>query len=197
MNAPELAAQLAVAGLRYRSMIDTTVPLLPPTLANLAPFSPADGEIPGGFQLEFDDPDLVERANTGWHEWCLKRGVFDERRDFLVAVRISDRDYWWARVELDDPWDIMGAGAAGILGIRRGFPRFTMMSLDGTAIISGTDWEIGVGCICALNPQDVPKFRAFVESWADLEPPASFHREAAIRWLEAGRPKPAPTTDLA
>jgi len=182
MNEPELAASLAAAGLVYLGMEESCALLLPPTLANLATGYPPEGEPPGGVSVELSDPRLLEKANAGWYEASLEVGLFNEQREFLVAIDRGDNAWWWARVRLTDTWDIMGVGAAGVLGIRWCLPRFVMTSVDCDVIVCGTDWESSIGCLLA-RPRRSQRFRDFAVQWAEYDSTSEFERAATRRWL--------------
>lgn len=182
MNEAELTASLAAAGLTFLGMVELSAPLMPPTLANLATGYPPEGELPGGVFVELNDPQLLDKANVGWYECSLDVGLFNQEREFLVAVECEDDLWWWARVKLTEPWDIMGAGAAGALGVRRGLPRFVMMSLDGNSVVCGTDWESSIGCILA-RPRLSQRLRDFAEEWSGFDSTSEFDRTATQRWL--------------
>ncbi|WP_433543914.1 hypothetical protein ACQPZG_01475 (plasmid) [Streptomyces sp. CA-294286] len=181
------AVPLATAGLNFHGMADDAAPLVPATVAGFANcVAPADGA--RFVSVESSDPQVREKANAQWYELGRDLGLFggtDGR--FLVAVDL-DEQTWprarrWAVVSLADTWDVMGTGAAGVLGAGYLLPGFVMQSLGGEVVVRGDTWESEIGAAAVRHPHRVPVLRARATAAAtgdDL-----YQRAAAKRWLDA------------
>jgi hypothetical protein len=139
MDESNLSTSLAGAGLHLLGMVDTSEPLIPPTLAT---FVSSCGTEDGawGETVGLDHRRLREEANSLWHRMALRGGLFGEGDPrFLIAVNLSSGEsprWWWAQVQLLDEWDMVDAGAAsGVLGHGPFRPSFVMLSLDGCVIL--------------------------------------------------------------
>jgi hypothetical protein len=122
--------------------------------------------------IEQTDPDLVVRFNSDWYDLAIESGLFAIDRQFLVALSpaidpVFDRardeaddwqnpawwEYVWGLVELQENWDIAGAGAeSGILGSAYGVPGFAMSATDGSVFVVGTRWEGSIGIAVVPMP---------------------------------------------
>ncbi|WP_102923978.1 hypothetical protein [Streptomyces noursei] len=190
MDESRLTESLAEAGLKYRGVIDPATPLIPPNLAGFANSCPAE-EVADVEYLMSEDPQLLEKANSGWYRLAREGGLFAARDpEFLLAVDCAEPDeprLWrWARVSLSDQWDIAGAGAAtGILGNGSGHPAFVMLSLDGESIVRAQQGETSTEFVLVREPHHVQFFRnlaAQMLRWPDTTEPS---KAAIERWLTA------------
>ncbi|WP_438487910.1 hypothetical protein [Streptomyces sp. S186] len=190
MDESRLADALAEAGLKYSSLIDSTTPLIPPNLAGFANSCPAEGVADVEYLMS-DDPQLLEKANSGWYRLAREGGLFAaEDPEFLMAVNCAEPDeprVWrWARVSLSEQWDIAGTGAAtGILGNGFGHPAFVMLSLDGNAIVRAQQGEKSTEFVLVREPHHVQFFRNLavqMSRWPDTTEPT---KTAIERWLTA------------
>ncbi|MFF0629959.1 hypothetical protein [Streptomyces sp. NPDC004296] len=188
MDESRLADSLDEAGLKYLGMVDSTTPLIPPNLAGFANSCPAEG-VAGVEYLTSEDPQFLEKANSGWYRLTREGGLFAAGDpEFLLAVNCAEPDeprVWrWARVSLSDQWDIAGAGAAtGILGNGFGHPAFVMLSLDGNAIVRAQQGEKSTEFVLVREPHQVQFFRKLavqMSRWPDTPEPT---RAAIERWL--------------
>ncbi|MFI1712675.1 hypothetical protein [Streptomyces litmocidini] len=153
--------------------------------------------------FDFNEPDLIGRANRGWYELATSFGLFDADREFLLALparrynpRVDLRQpYVWRRVRLLDDWDVMGA-ACGIrrgrsmlgfdecaLGSRAGRPEFAMLSLDSMVSVVGTTWQGGISSLAVPNPGDTEPVRRLIDYAASRAEDIPEHRLDAIAWL--------------
>ncbi|MBS2547743.1 hypothetical protein KGQ19_12785 [Catenulispora sp. NL8] len=179
----ELAEQLAAGGLELVELVDPLVPLIPPRLANAATSFPPTAEPVPHSAVELEAPDLVAQANSGWYQLASEGGLFGTDREFLVAVEQTG-EWWWAHVRLAQSWDVMGRGAASILGRGQGHPGFVMLSLDGSVIVVGNVSQSSVGSTLARDPSRNAGLREFAPQLADF-PDVSEQEKAAIgRWLQ-------------
>ncbi|WP_436772733.1 hypothetical protein [Yinghuangia sp. YIM S09857] len=188
---------LAEAGLRFLGMVAPDVPLIPPTTAAFAGHFPLPEGRFDAVSVEFDDPHLRDRCNAEWHRLCSDGGLVAAggsaaARDggFLVAVLRTDDDgrrvWWWARVGLDEPWDIIGAGAAsGALGAGWCHPGFVMLSADGRNVVRGDEGQSSVEIVLVRDPQRVPRLREHGARTAGQAYTDPFTRAAIERWLAA------------
>lgn len=139
--------------------------------------------------VDLNDVDLIARFNAEWCALATEHGLFSAERQFLVALTPAidpafaqereetddweDPAWWeyvWGLVELQEDWDIAGAGAeSGVLGSAYGQPAFVMSAIDGSVFVVGTRWEDGIGVVALPQP-----YRS------------STLRELARRNLEAG-----------
>ena len=185
MHENELSAALALVGIRLLEVVDPMAPLLPPYLAGIATNYPRPDGGWSAVSVESADPSVIEKANAGWYELCRRGGLFGEDRRFLLGAQLDEGRWGWVRVELDEEWDVMGAGSASVLGIGYGRPGFIMMSLDGAVIVRGTVWETSIGAILTCDPRDIPKFLDFAV-WTAGWPQTPDHERAAIeRWMSS------------
>ncbi|GAA3125464.1 hypothetical protein [Streptosporangium carneum] len=192
MKESVIEASLAEAGLIFMGMVAISDPLIPPDLATRAS-SCFSEELTLAESVYLDDPLLLEKANREWYRMSREGGLFGEgERKFLVAVNCADGDspqiWWWAKAELSDPWDIMGAGAAsGALGAAHSYPGFVMLSLDGDVIVRGDRGEVSIDLTVVREPHRLPIFLRHGEwlaAWPDTD---EFTRAALKRWLEKAR----------
>ncbi|WP_329109857.1 hypothetical protein OG792_13550 [Micromonospora sp. NBC_01699] len=140
--------------------------------------------------VELGDPHLVEKANAGWFRLASEYGLFSQSREFLLGVDFAGQDaapiLRWVRVQLQDDWDIMGAGAAsGILGAGSGWPGFVMMSLDGEVIVGGTTWQRSIGSLAVRHPSRIQLVRDYVGRLIVNPRTASDVRAEGERWLSS------------
>ncbi|MEV0371089.1 hypothetical protein AB0I10_14845 [Streptomyces sp. NPDC050636] len=140
--------------------------------------------------LMSDDPQFLEKANSGWNRLSRQGGLFTEGvPEFLLAVNCAEPDephvWWWARVPLSDRWDIAGTGAATrILGNGSGHPTFVMLSLDENAIVRAQQGEKSTKFVLVREPHRVQFFRQHGEWMAGRPRTGQFVRTA----IEAGLP---------
>ncbi|GAB7046569.1 hypothetical protein [Catenuloplanes indicus] len=138
----------------------TTVPAAAAWM--LSACSIADGRV--DFEVMFDDPRIIEKANAAWFDFATSGGLFNENREFLVSVGPVDGENpvrpHWARVRLNECWDVMGVGTeCGVLGGPRGRPGFVMMSLDERVLIGATTWDGFMSVMRLLSPIDAEPIR--------------------------------------
>ena len=179
----ELSQQLASGGLELLEMVDPNAPLIPPTLATVAIDYPSESESRPYSAVEIGAADLVARANAGWFRLASEHGLFGADREFLVAVKQSDQ-WWWARVRLAESWDVMGRGAAGVLGNGEGYPGFVMMSLDSAVVIRGDVWQTEIGTVLARSPSANEQLRGYALRKAEYPATPEYEKAAILRWLE-------------
>jgi hypothetical protein len=185
MNEADYSERLAPAGMILLGLIGLESPLIPPTLATLAPgYPPGSGKWSRSV-VGTDVPDFATRANEGWFELSRKGGLFGDDREFLVAVGILEGDWWWAHVKLAESWDIMGAGSAATLGIGFGVPEFAMLSLTGDVIVCGTAGGSTIGAVLVNEFQDLTGLRELADWKASWPGTPQQERIAARRWLES------------
>ncbi|MCX5306297.1 hypothetical protein OG304_23055 [Streptomyces sp. NBC_00160] len=179
----ELADRLHAAGLIFRGMADLDCPLIPPKLATgAAGYPPPSGRWPVS-SVEIDAQDWVVRANKGWFELSRDGGLFSADREFFVAVERQEEEWWWARVGLAETWDVMGAGAAGLLGSGYGVPGFTMLSLAGDVIVCGMEWQTTIGAVLVSHFDEHRKLREYSEWTAGWQGTPEQERVAIRNWL--------------
>ncbi|MEU1625329.1 hypothetical protein ABZ746_08340 [Streptomyces sp. NPDC020096] len=187
MDDRKLSKALVRAGIRFLS-IDATPATLPVRAAWIAS---SCGRSDGRRDIVFNagDADIVSNANLSWFSLASEIGLFSEPNgEFLLGVDLADDKSTpilrWAKVELMDSWDIMGAGAAnGILGSGVGRPEFVMMSTNGGVVMRGTTWEDGIGVLVVPAPHRVKLMRDYVERLAS-NPRADLHeRRSASEWI--------------
>ncbi|MFF4493911.1 hypothetical protein [Streptomyces sp. NPDC001546] len=182
-----LSISLAKAGLRLLGTVDAADPLIPPTLATFASScSSEDGAF--GEVVDLDDPRVQEKANSEWYRLALRGGLFGEvGSQFLVAVKRAGSDspqWWWARVELLDEWDIVGAGASsGILGSGPCRPSFVMLSLDGGVILRCDVGQASIDFSVVREPHHAQTLRQHGEWMAESPRVDEFTRAAIRNWL--------------
>src|ERR1700761_862069 len=170
----DINASLGRAGIIFRGFADQSAPLLPPVLASMAANFSLDTKGFDSFSVESGDPRVRDKANAEWYRISSTGNLFDEAsREFLVGVKIEENDgfgLWrWARAAIEDSWDVMGSGAAELLGNGPCLPGFIMMSLNGRTIVRGMVWETSIGAVAVRDPQDIPKFREFAIWQAESE----------------------------
>lgn len=191
MDEIALSASLAKAGLRLFGTADVANRLIPPALATFASScSSEDGAF--GEAVDLNDPRVREKANAEWYRLAPHSGLFGEvDSQFLVAVNFADSDlpqWWWARVELLDEWDIVGAGASsGILGNGTCWPSFVMLSLDGGVILRCDVGQVSIDFSIVREPHHAQTLRRHGE-WMVGSPRVDELTRAAIRcWLRSRR----------
>ncbi|MEV5969087.1 hypothetical protein [Streptomyces sp. NPDC051921] len=181
------AGRLAPAGLVFLGLMDLELPLIPPSLANMAT----------GYQQRLgkcqiatvgrDAPDYLTKANDSWFELSRAGGLFDDSGEFLLTVPLDEqrRDLWWARVRLADTWDLMGAGSAAELGLGFGEPEFTALSVTGDVVAFCASHESAIITTLAAGFADLADLRQHAEWVASQRRMSRQEKEAARRWLDA------------
>jgi len=171
-------------------MVGPEVPLVPPRVAGFASGC-GNGEVALGESFDLNDGSLVERANAAWLRIAVDGGLFreDDRR-FLVAVQrptpVDEDHSWWAEVELLEQWDLAGAGAqGGVLGVSRGRPAFTMLSLSGEVVLRVTCGEIHLDLVLIVEPYRSEVLRGEAEFMAGWRGTGESTAAAIRRWLGA------------
>jgi hypothetical protein len=124
-----------------------------------------DGRVDHYF--DFDEPDLVAKANAAWWQLAVEYGLLDADRAFLVSVGPLDEEDparpHWARVRLEQQWNVVGADVDnGVLGGPPGRPGFVMLSLDEGVLIGGTTWQDSISIIALPNPAAASAIRKFM-----------------------------------
>ncbi|MFD7906470.1 hypothetical protein ACFV4G_30040 [Kitasatospora sp. NPDC059747] len=165
----EIADLLASAGLRLVERVQREV-RLPPLPKFVSPASA--GPEHGRFDSHPDEvadlrgSDFVEKVNAGWHRMAAEFGLFDEEREFLLALgraRLGDDSDGepyevWFRVQLLDEWDLVGSevdllrSGFATLFTDRFVPEFTGASLDGQMMMSTTVWGDGTLSTIVIRP---------------------------------------------
>lgn len=180
---------LAAAGLRAVDGWREPAGLIPPFLTGQASSCPPrEGRVES--VLDVTDPLLHERANADWYRLAVEGGLFSEAdRRFLLPHSPAEGGLGrWRCVELQDDWDIMGRGAAGLLGSAPLRPEFSMLSLDGNVLCFATTWQHSISTSVLTAPHRSRVLRRFAEWVAQgamdraNEPPLS---TPARRWLDA------------
>lgn len=185
MKNADYAERLAPAGLTHQGLAGLEQPLIPPTLATLAPgYPPRYGAWPRSV-VSTGVPNFITKANQGWFDLSREGNLFDDHQEFLVAVEIPEGDWWWAHVKLSGSWDIMGAGSAAALGNGFGVPDFAMLSLTGDVIVCGTAGDSMIGTVLLNRFQDLTGLREFADWKANWPGTPQGERIAARRWLES------------
>ncbi|MFH9012972.1 hypothetical protein ACH4C6_16470 [Streptomyces sp. NPDC017943] len=179
---------LAAAGLRIVDGWTEPDGLLPPVVAGQAASCPHDeGRVEA--MLDVLEPRLRERANADWYRLSVEGGLFSgtDRRFLLALGPGEDRPARWFCVELQREWDVMGEGAAGLLGSAPCRPEFRMLSLDGNVLVFATTWEHDISTSVLTAPHRSRVLRRWAEAVAEGtmdepdHPPLSL---AARRWLD-------------
>nr|BFE57983.1 hypothetical protein GCM10020063_025090 [Dactylosporangium thailandense] len=180
----ELRSALATAGLDVIAIADRAIRLLPPKAAGQA-MSVPESEGSRWAQVDIDDPHVRERSNADWYRLSIQSGLFDPARpQFYLAVRFDEETGGWARVELRPEWDLMGAGAAGVLGSAWCRPEFAMLALDQSVLVCGTTWQWKIGTFVVPTPRRSSTLRRAVEGLAQSLYSSDGERVEAQRWLE-------------
>ncbi|WP_344605396.1 hypothetical protein [Streptomyces glaucus] len=187
LNESILSTPLAEAGLRLLRMVDTSEPLIPPTLAT---FASSCGTEDGawGETVDLDHPRLREEANSLWRRMALHGGLFSEEDSrFLIAVNLSAGEsprWWWAQVQLLDEWDMVDAGAAsGVLGHGPFRPSFVMLSLDGGVILRCDLGQASMDFSMVREAHHAPTLLRHGEWMAGSPRVDDVTRAATRRWL--------------
>ncbi|MFC6568211.1 hypothetical protein [Actinoplanes utahensis] len=134
----------------------------------------------------FTDPLLHGKANSDWYRISLETGLFSETdpRFLMAYLPGEDGPSEWLCVELQEDWDIMGTGAAALLGSAWCRPEFRFLSLDGSVLVSSTTGEDALDTFAAREPDRssyLPRYAAWLATLEDLHP----GDVAAIRrWLQ-------------
>ncbi|GGW71595.1 hypothetical protein GCM10010381_65430 [Streptomyces xantholiticus] len=179
---------LAVAGLRIVDGWTEPEGLIPPIVTGQAPSCPPEeGRVEA--MLDVLEPHLREKANADWYRLSVEGELFTETdRRFLLALQPEESSpSRWFCVELQSEWDIMGKGAAGLLGSAPCRPEFRMLSLDGNVLCFATTWEHDISTSVLTAPHRSKVLRRWAEAVAEGtmdepdEPPLSL---AARRWLD-------------
>lgn len=104
-----------------------------------------------------DAPDFADTVNAAWHRMATEYGLFDDQREFLLAVGRASlgedpdeepHDVWF-RVRLLDAWDLVGSevdlprSGFATLFTDRFVPEFTVASPDGRMMLQTTVWGDG------------------------------------------------------
>ncbi|MGW7319289.1 hypothetical protein [Streptomyces sp. NPDC054854] len=179
---------LAAAGLRIVDGWIESEGLIPPIVTGqAASCPPEEGRVEA--MLDVLEPQLQQKANADWYRLSVEGGLFTETdRRFLLALRPGqDRPARWFCVELQNEWDIMGKGAAGLLGSAPCRPEFSMLSLNGNVLCFATTWQHDISTSVLTSPHRSQVLRRFAEWVAGgamdepHEPPLS---TTVRRWLE-------------
>lgn len=174
----------APAGLHVAKNNDLPHGLIPPIIAAHAVDYPT-GDGRNMASTDIDDPMLRDKANEDWYRLSTEGGLFRrEDPQFLVAIKhAEEKPATWAHAELTSSWDIMGAGADGLLGSGFCRPEFVMLSLDGRVICCGTTWQFAIGTVVITAAQQSPFFRNFAKGIAESTFTLPEDRDAVLDWL--------------
>ncbi|MBW5482083.1 hypothetical protein [Streptomyces bambusae] len=183
----EREGQLALAGLSVQPAVAVPAGAVPPAVAGQM-MSVLPGDTRSEAWVDVEDPLLHEKANSDWYRLSVTNGLFkEEDPTFFIALRPPGEEgpSRWTCVTLQDPWDIMGKGAAGILGSSYGRPEFLTLSRDGSVLCCGTTSQFSIGTVVVTSPERQEVLRRFARylSIADIGHPES--RAAAKRWLDS------------
>ncbi|MGW1764663.1 hypothetical protein ACWCQL_11400 [Streptomyces sp. NPDC002073] len=137
--------------------------------------------------VERSDAELLAKANAAWFQLASESGLLGAAREFLVGIDFGvpgeTAVLRWVRVQLEDDWDVMGAGVeSGLLGFGE-CPEFVMMSLDETVIMRATTWDRRIGVLTIPHPDRVQMIRTYVERVAVNPRTESSERVLAENWL--------------
>lgn len=178
---------LAAAGLLVSEEADGQFAgLIPPIVAAQAVSCPlADRRT--DIILDFEDPQLVQKINSGWHQLSTAAGLFSGDSDrFLLGLPVEeDGVSAWVPVGLGESWDIAGKGAATLLGSSAGRPEFVALSLDGSVISCGTTGQYSVNVFVVKQPQFSRVLRRFAESLTTAVYASPLDQTASRQWLDA------------
>ncbi|MEV4005942.1 hypothetical protein [Actinomadura sp. NPDC049753] len=112
----DIAAALAPAGLRFLGREAGDVPLPTRPGRSAASSRTEDGRIDAEPDevVGVDDPELATKLNAAWLRLAQQHGLFNERREFLLAIDCSTGDELqpapaWVRVQLKGEWTSRGA----------------------------------------------------------------------------------------
>lgn len=177
---------LATAGLLVREKADEQlVGLIPPVIAAQAASCPLDNRRTD-IIVDFEDPQLVPKVNSSWHQLSSDAGLFSGEGRFLLALPVGEEGVSiWVPVLLGKPWDIAGKGAATLLGSNAGRPEFVALSLDGSVISCGTTGQYSVDLFVVESPQHSHVLRRFAESLSSAVYASPLEQAASRQWLDA------------
>lgn len=177
---------LAAAGLLVREKADEQLMgLIPPVIAAQAASCPFDKQRTD-IIVDFEDPRLVPKVNSSWHQLSSDAGLFSGEGRFLLGLPVGEKGAsTWVPVELGKSWDIAGKGAASLLGSAAGRPEFVALSLDGSVISCGTTGQYSVDVFVVERPQRSHVLRRFAESLSSAAYASPLERSASRRWLDA------------
>ncbi|WP_231953843.1 hypothetical protein [Actinoplanes derwentensis] len=162
----EVAVDLARAGIKFIERIATEISY-PLPASDQGPAS--CGAEHGRFDSEpheivhVDALDMPAKVNTSWSRMANEFGLFDEDREFLLAVDYAGPDTAeseprWVRVRLGEEWDLAGSGSstlrshfAGVF-TERFVPEFTMLSLDQEMMLNTTVWGDATVSTIVIRP---------------------------------------------
>ncbi|GAA3417959.1 hypothetical protein [Streptosporangium vulgare] len=155
--------------------------------------------------VKLDDPNLISKFNSDWHEMATEFGLFSVDRRFLVSLSPAidpvfdqareETDDWeapswwesvWGLVELLNDWDLAGAGAASrVLGAGYGHPSFAMSAMDGSVFVVGTVWQDSIGTAALPTPYCSPTLRDSARK--SLGSRTAAENEDLKAWLARGK----------
>lgn len=182
----DLKEALTGAGIRLVGVLDGPGDLIPPVVAFQAVSCPPDDERTDAV-ADIEDPLLRQKANSDWYRLSFEGGLFsEEERRFLLGVSLVGRSSGiWCLVELVEPWDIMGKGAAGPLGSGCCRPEFVMLSRDGEVLVCGTTGQFHISTLVVKRPGRSGVLRRFAHWVAGPGAGQEHDRAAARRWLDS------------
>ena len=157
----DIAADLRKAGLHFVARVEGEVREPLPKTGGPASCGPEDGRFDSP-PVAGDDPDFAEKVNSDWCRMATEYGLLDDDREFLLRVYYDVSNGAdpgsWVQVRLDGEWDFIGPETAtlrsGFAGLftRRYVPEFTMLSLDGRAMLNTTVWGNGTVSTIVIRP---------------------------------------------
>ncbi|MEU6781646.1 hypothetical protein ABZ912_20795 [Nonomuraea angiospora] len=155
--------------------------------------------------VELSDPNWVAKFNADWYALANELGLFSADRRFLVMLTPAidpafdqareaaddweDPAWWehvWGLVELEEGWDLAGAGAAsGVLGSGYGSPAFVMSAIDGSVFVVGADWRDSIGVAALPAPHCSAGLQEMARRNLDSRRTEG-EREDLLAWLARG-----------
>ncbi|MGW6687680.1 hypothetical protein [Streptomyces sp. NPDC054961] len=138
--------------------------------------------------MDTEDPLLHQKANSDWYRLSVANGLFEEADpSFFIALQPPGEEgpSRWICVTLQTPWDIMGKGAAGVLGSAHGRPEFLALSRDGNVLCCGSTSQFSIGTVVVTAPDRADNLRRWARYLSTSEIGYPESRAAAKRWLDS------------
>ncbi|MET9882267.1 hypothetical protein ABZZ20_03745 [Streptomyces sp. NPDC006430] len=183
----EWEVQLAMAGLSVQKTAVIPAGAIPPAVAGQM-VSCLPGDTRSESWVDVEDPLLHEKANSDWYRLSITNGLFEEDDPtFFIALQPLGEEgpSQWICVTLQPSWDLMGKGAAGLLGSAHGRPEFLALSRDGSVLCCGTTSQFAIGTVVVTSPDRSEVLRRFARYLSTSEIGYPESRAAARRWLDS------------